>query len=226
MRTGIGSTPEIEAKRREKIRNFVLRQDPASRAKRIRASAEGIRRKFKEDPEFRARSAEATRESLKRLRQDKAFVDASREAAKRKWNDPEFRKKMAEAHRRQWEDKEFVAKIKAANLERRSRLNWSKENLPEKMLREALTSMGFVVQIGKKIELAGRSWTVPDAYVSELDLAIYTDGTYWHGRPEVKRRDVRVDADLLDLGHLSFRFDQGKDFDAEMRRFAAFVREI
>ena len=47
--------------------------------------------------------------------------------------------------------------------------------------------------------------TVPDAYISSINLCIYADGEYWHNKPEVIRRDTRITKQSQDKGFFVLR---------------------
>jgi very-short-patch-repair endonuclease len=42
--------------------------------------------------------------------------------------------------------------------------------------------------------------TIVDAFIPNLNLAIYADGNYWHDKPEIKERDERNNKRLCDRG--------------------------
>ena len=56
----------------------------------------------------------------------------------------------------------------------------------------------------KHISLCGI--TVPDFYLPDYRLAIYTDGDYWHNLPIVKNRDEKQNRILKQKGYRVFRF--------------------
>lgn len=54
----------------------------------------------------------------------------------------------------------------------------------------------YLKQLGVKFEsqkMIPKGRTVADFYIPEKRLVVYADGTYWHGRKEVKNRDQKQD---------------------------------
>lgn len=50
--------------------------------------------------------------------------------------------------------------------------------------------------------------TIPDAFVPSLNLAIYADGTYWHGLLKAVRRDKYINRQLKNLGYEFLRLPE------------------
>ena len=50
--------------------------------------------------------------------------------------------------------------------------------------------------------------TIPDAFIPSLNLAIYADGTYWHGLPKAVRRDKYINRQLEKLGYEFLRLPE------------------
>jgi len=48
--------------------------------------------------------------------------------------------------------------------------------------------------------------TFVDIYLPDKRVCVYIDGTYWHHRTEVQRRDIITTATLTDFGYKVFRF--------------------
>lgn len=45
------------------------------------------------------------------------------------------------------------------------------------------------------------NYTIPDAYIPELNLCIYVDGEYWHTKTKVAERDSRINTRLEQDGY-------------------------
>lgn len=68
-----------------------------------------------------------------------------------------------------------------------------KDTIPEKICQNALKGLGIEFTTHKAI--LGQ----PDIFI-EPNICIFVDGDYWHNKPQVKERDVRVNEGLKAKG--------------------------
>lgn len=196
------------------------------------------------DPAYRQRMAE----SVQRQWADPAFKDKTLSAARKgirlKWEDPGFRAKMSESGKRQiailrknpdamrrnreiqskrlralWKTPEWIIKISKAHAHQCGTLRTSR---PEKRLRAFLKDGGVGFITNKRFVLKD-GYTVPDVFVESLSLAVFTDGTYWHGKPKKKQRDMEQRSALQQMGIAVFVIDQGQP---EAPQFESLLRKI
>ncbi|HAQ02391.1 TPA: hypothetical protein DCQ22_00645 [Candidatus Nomurabacteria bacterium] len=57
----------------------------------------------------------------------------------------------------------------------------------------------------------GLSFTIPDAFIPELNLCIYADGYYWHSEKMNKGKDEKQNKKLKELGYNVIRLKERKD---------------
>lgn len=167
--------------------------DPAFRKKTLSAARGGIKRKWAEDADYRKRMSISGKQQIVRLRNDE---DAMRRHG-------EIQSKRLNAL---WKTPEWIAKISKAHAHQCGTLRTSR---PEKRLRAFLLDNDIGFETNRRFILE-RGYTVPDIFIESIGLAIFTDGTYWHGKPAKKQRDREQRAALERMGICVFVIDQGK----------------
>ena len=66
--------------------------------------------------------------------------------------------------------------------------------------------------------------TIPDFFV-EPSTCIYADGDYWHNRPEVKERDIRINKELKRKGYIILRFWE-TDINNNTKQIIREIKEV
>jgi very-short-patch-repair endonuclease len=89
--------------------------------------------------------------------------------------------------------------------------------LERRVLRQ-LEALGLPV----RTEVPAGRWSI-DFVVGAL--AIEADGDYWHGKPGVRERDARRDAELRTAGYTVLRFSES-EIDADPQLVAATVASV
>lgn len=192
---------------RQRMAESVQRQwaDPAFKEKTLSAARRGIRRKWKET-EFRNKMAEVARKNMAAMRRN-----------------PEINKRITRGVSKRlrdlWRTPEWIAKIKATHANQCGTTRTSK---PEKRLRAFLSEIGITFLPNKRFVL-DHGYTMPDAYIPEFNLAVFTDGTYWHGNPAKKQRDLEQRTALRQMGVFVFVIDQGQP---ELPQFQALLQRM
>jgi len=182
------------------------------------------------DADYRKRMLESGQRQWADPRFREKTLSAAHAAAKEKWRDPEFRQRMVEAGRRLshhlqrpdvksnnrravsnrlkqlWRTPEWIAKLKVTHA---SQCGTTRTSKPEKRLHRFISNIGHAFETDKRFVL-NHGYTVPDAYIPSVNLAIFTDGTYWHGKPEKRRRDSEQREALRQMGVNVFVIDQGQ----------------
>lgn len=212
-------------------------------AKSIR-SASG--KKAWADPEYRQRMAL----SIQRQWADPKFrlktLSAAHNGARLKWKDADFRKKMTEVGRvsarrlfdpeiriknrravsarlkRLWTSPEWIAKIKATHA---NQCGTTRESRPERRLRSFLRELGQSIETHHRFVL-DRGYTMPDAYIPSINLAIFTDGVYWHGKASKRARDLEQRESLVHNGISVFIIDQGKSESDQFIELAKLIAQL
>lgn len=175
--------------------------DPDFRTKTLTAAHEAAKRKWSQDPEYRDKMKAMGRTMMANLHLNKEAMAKANEAQRVRLN-------------RLWKTPEFIHKIARAHANQCGTLRTSK---PELRLRDFLNTQGEVFRVNKRFVL-GRGYTVPDIFIPLIPMAVYTDGTYWHGSDKKKRRDMEQRTELETSGIEVFVIDQGKNESAEFDR--------
>lgn len=82
----------------------------------------------------------------------------------------------------------------------------------EQELYDYLNGLGIIYE--KQYYL---KFTVPDAFIPELNLCIYADGIYWHNIKKNKKRDVRQNKKLFELDYKVIRLSEQRDLSLDLK---------